>query len=160
GRGAGPLTAPASLDLLIARLEQDPAADVATLACPLHGPEQYHNPNCVKVVTDDRDNALYFSRSPLPHVRDGQPDFAARPARFLQHVGIYAYRRDFLLEFAATPPSALEKLEKLEQLRALAMGRNIGVGRIDWPTLGVDTYEDYQRFVAAHRALRSVKEAA
>jgi 3-deoxy-manno-octulosonate cytidylyltransferase (CMP-KDO synthetase) len=159
-QGDEPLVEPAALDLLIARLDQDASADVATLACPLGSLEQYHNPNCVKVVTDDRDRALYFSRSPLPFVRDGQPDFAGRPARFLQHVGIYAYRRDFLFEFAAAPPSALERLEKLEQLRALAMGRTIGVGRIEGATLGVDTYEDYQRFVAAYRAMRSGKEAA
>lgn len=157
-QGDEPLIDPHALDLLITRLEQT-GAEMATLACPLGTLEQYHNPNCVKVVTDEHDNALYFSRSPLPFVRDGQPDFVARPARFLQHVGIYAYRRGFLFEFAATPPAALEKLEKLEQLRALAMGRRIAVGRIDAATLGVDTHDDYRRFVMTYRLLQSEKAA-
>ena len=150
-QGDEPLIDPASLDLLIERLESDPSAGMATLACPLSSLEQYHNPNCVKVVCDGGDNALYFSRSPIPFVRDGQPE----PSRFLQHVGIYAYRRAFLFEFASTPPAALEQLEKLEQLRALAMGRRIAVGRIAQATLGVDTPEDYQRFVALVTQARS-----
>ena len=159
-QGDEPLVEPSSLDLLPELLGRDPDADVATLAAPITSAEQWRDPACVKVVRDACGRALYFSRSPVPFVRDGQPDFAGRPARFLQHVGIYAYRRDFLFEFAAAPPSALERLEKLEQLRALAMGRTIGVGRIEGATLGVDTYEDYQRFVAAYRAMRSGKEAA
>src|SRR5205085_1505980 len=114
----------------------------------------------VKVVTDDRDNALYFSRSPIPHVRDGQPDFAARPARFLQHVGIYAYRRDFLFQLAATPSSPLERLEKLEQLRAMALGRAIAVGRVEGATLGVDTYDDYRRFVLTYRMMEQAEVEA
>jgi 3-deoxy-manno-octulosonate cytidylyltransferase (CMP-KDO synthetase) len=158
-QGDEPLIDPAALDLLIGRLEDDTTADMATLACPLDSAEQWHNPNCVKVVTDDADNALYFSRSPIPHVRDGQPDFTARPARFLQHVGIYAYRRNFLFAYAATAPAPLEKLEKLEQLRALAMGCRIGVGRIEQATLGVDTYDDYERFVSAYRLSREGRAA-
>lgn len=128
---------------------------MATLACPLADEEAYRNPNCVKVVADDAGNALYFSRSPIPAVRDGRPDLAQRPPRFLQHVGLYAYRREFLFAFAQSPPSPLEQIEKLEQLRALAMGCRIAVGRVERPTLGVDTYEDYRRFVAAHRAPRA-----
>jgi 3-deoxy-manno-octulosonate cytidylyltransferase (CMP-KDO synthetase) len=159
-QGDEPLIDPAALDLVIGRLEKDATASMATLACPLAGPEQYNNPNCVKVVTDDDDNALYFSRGPIPWVRDGRPDFAARPARFLQHVGLYAYRREMLAAFAAAAPSPLERLEKLEQLRALAMGCKIAVGRVDQPTLGVDTYEDYQRFVAIHRLMQAERAAA
>src|SRR5262249_31902805 len=136
-QGDEPLIDPEALDTLIGLLRQDAGAGMATLATPLHSAEQYHNPNCVKVVTDEAGNALYFSRSPIPHVRDGVPDFAARPPRFLQHVGIYAYRRKFLLEFAGTPPGRLERLEKLEQLRALGMGCAIRLGLIDSPTLGV-----------------------
>lgn len=150
-QGDEPLIDPESLDALIESLQNDPGAAMATLATPILSAEQYHNPNCVKVVLDDAGNALYFSRSPLPHVRDGQPDFAARPARFLQHVGIYAYRREALFAFAAAPPATLEKLEKLEQLRALGLGWRIRVGQIEQPSLGVDTYEDYQRFVTAYR---------
>jgi 3-deoxy-manno-octulosonate cytidylyltransferase (CMP-KDO synthetase) len=157
-QGDEPLIEPATLDLLIARMD-DAHTDMATLACPVTSAEQLHNPNCVKVVCDDAGRALYFSRSPIPFVRDGQPDLAARPPRFLQHVGLYAYRRSFLLKLAATPPAALEKLEKLEQLRALALGCTIAVALVDQPTLGVDTYDDYQRFVAEYRLLQSPRAA-
>ena len=124
---------------------------MATLATPLRSAEQWQNPNCVKVVCDASGRALYFSRSPIPYVRDGQPDFALRPARFLQHLGLYAYRRAFLLRLAALPPEPLEQLEKLEQLRVLALGHPIQVGVVEQSGLGVDTYEDYERFVAAYR---------
>jgi 3-deoxy-manno-octulosonate cytidylyltransferase (CMP-KDO synthetase) len=142
-----PLIEPGALQLLIQLLERDPEADMATLAVPLAGAEQWLNPNCVKVVRDFNGRALYFSRSPIPHVRDGQPDFTLRPARFLQHLGVYAYRRRFLASLAALPPEPLELLEKLEQLRVLALGRAIQVGVIDHAGIGVDTYEDYRRFV-------------
>jgi 3-deoxy-manno-octulosonate cytidylyltransferase (CMP-KDO synthetase) len=132
---------------------------MATLATPIRSAEAWHNPACVKVVCDDAGRALYFSRSPIPFVRDTTPDFAARPPRFLQHVGIYGYCRAFLLSFASMPPAPLEQLEKLEQLRALAAGCRIRVGLIDHPTLGVDTYDDYQRFVEAYRLHRAARAA-
>lgn len=158
-QGDEPLIDPQALDLLIDLVEQDPACGMATLACPIHAEEHYRNPNVVKVVCDEAGSALYFSRAPVPFVRDGTPDFKARPTRFLQHVGIYAYRRDALLRFATTPPGTLEKLEKLEQLRALASGCKIRVGQIEQTTLGVDTYEDYQRFVAVHRLMQPARAA-
>ena len=132
---------------------------MATLATPIHSAEQWHNPGCVKVVCDDAGSALYFSRSPVPFVRDGTPDFAAQPVRFLHHVGIYGYRRSALFQFAAMPPAGIEQLEKLEQLRALAAGWRIRVGTIDQPSLGVDTYEDYQRFLAIYRLIQTNKAA-
>jgi 3-deoxy-manno-octulosonate cytidylyltransferase (CMP-KDO synthetase) len=150
-QGDEPLIEPHALDLLIGLLQGNPGADMATLAAPLQSAEEYHSPHCVKVVCDDSGQALYFSRSPLPFVRDARPDFSARPARFLQHIGLYAYRRDFLLRLAALPPAPLEQLEKLEQLRALALGCRLPVGLVDRPTLGVDTYDDYLRFVALYR---------
>jgi 3-deoxy-manno-octulosonate cytidylyltransferase (CMP-KDO synthetase) len=150
-QGDEPLIDPASLDLLIGLMRDNPDADMATLAAPIASAEQYHSPHCVKVVCNALGRALYFSRSPIPHVRDAQPDFAARPTRFLLHVGLYAYRKPFLLSLAELPPEPVEQLEKLEQLRALAQGCEMPVGLIEQPTLGVDTYEDYQRFVALHR---------
>lgn len=158
-QGDEPLLNPADLDLVITQLQQDPSAQMATLATPLLSLEQYHNPACVKVVFDDVGTAHYFSRSPIPFVRDGTPDFTQRPARFFLHVGLYAYRRAFLLRFAATPPTPLEQLEKLEQLRALALGAKIKVGVIDEPTFGVDTREDYERFLAIYRQMRSPRAA-
>jgi 3-deoxy-manno-octulosonate cytidylyltransferase (CMP-KDO synthetase) len=156
-QGDEPMIDPAALDLLISLL-QNSSAKMATLATPLSSLEAWRNPNCVKVVLDDCGDALYFSRSPIPYVRDATPDL--KSGRFLQHVGMYGYRREFLLEYAATPPGALEKLEKLEQLRALAMGATIRVGTIAQSTLGVDTRDDYDRFVEVYRAMHEASRAA
>ena len=150
-QGDEPQIDPAAIDRLAALLAADPAADMATLAVPLPDRESYLSPNVVKVVCDDRGRALLFSRSPLPFVRDGEPDFTTRPARFLQHLGIYAYRRPFLLKLAATPPHPLEEAEKLEQLRVLGTGRTISVGVVGHAHRGVDTPADYAAFVRAYR---------
>jgi len=154
-QGDEPLIDPAMLDLLPDLLKQDPAADVATLAVPITSLEQWRDPNWVKVVCDSCGRALYFSRSPIPHVRDGQPDFRRRPSIFLQHLGLYAYRRSFLLKLATLRPEPLEEVEKLEQLRVLAIGRCIQVGIVEHAACGVDTPADYQRFVEAYRNMKS-----
>lgn len=158
-QGDEPLIDPTALDLLFDLLVKNRDADMATLATPLRSLDQWQSPHCVKVVCDGSGRALYFSRSPIPHVRDGRPDFALRPARFLLHVGLYAYRRPFLLRLAALPPEPLEQLEKLEQLRVLALGHPIQVGVVEQSGFGVDTYEDYERFVAAYRHRRIVQAA-
>jgi 3-deoxy-manno-octulosonate cytidylyltransferase (CMP-KDO synthetase) len=150
-QGDEPLIEPGTLDQLPRLLEGDPDADVATLATPIRSLEQWHDPSCVKVVRDEGGRALYFSRSPIPFVRDAAPDFAALPAVFLQHLGLYAYRRGFLLELAALPPPPLELLEKLEQLRVLAAGRRIQVAVVEQAARGVDTPADYERFVRTFR---------
>jgi 3-deoxy-manno-octulosonate cytidylyltransferase (CMP-KDO synthetase) len=158
-QGDEPLIDPKALDLLADRLHHDPNAKMATLAVPIQSLEQFHNPNCVKVVCGSDGRALYFSRSPIPFVRDSQPDFTARPACFLQHLGVYAYRRPFLLEFAHLPVQPLEQLEKLEQLRVLDAGTVIQVGVVESKGLGVDTYEDYEHFVKVYRQMRAAKAA-
>jgi 3-deoxy-manno-octulosonate cytidylyltransferase (CMP-KDO synthetase) len=150
-QGDEPLIEPASLELLADMLRSDSTCDMATLAVPIRTREQWLNPACVKVVCDASGRALYFSRSPIPFVRDGEPDFAARPANFLQHLGLYAYRRAFLLELATLPPEPLESFEKLEQLRVLAIGRRIAVGIVEQAGLGVDTPADYAEFVRHYR---------
>jgi 3-deoxy-manno-octulosonate cytidylyltransferase (CMP-KDO synthetase) len=150
-QGDEPLIAPDALDFVAELLHRHSGAAMATLATPLTSVDQYRNPNCVKVVVGDLGQALYFSRSPIPCVRDGEPDF--RALQFFQHLGLYAYRRPFLLELAALPPSPLEQLEKLEQLRALALGKTIQVGIVREHAVGVDTPEDYQQFVAEYRRL-------
>ena len=150
-QGDEPLVDPAALELLPRLLERDGDAQMATLAVPITSLEQWRNPNCVKVVCDANGRALYFSRSPIPFVRDGTPNFGAEPPCFLQHLGLYAYRRQVLLEIAALPQSPVEKLEKLEQLRVLSLGRPIQVAVVQQASVGVDTYEDYQRFVALYR---------
>ena len=151
-QGDEPLIELSAIEMLPNLLERNSEAAMATLAVPLTSIERWQNPHCTKVVCDDRGRALYFSRSPIPYVRDGQPDFAAQPPQFLQHLGIYAYRRSFLLRLAALEPAALEQLEKLEQLRALALGRSIQVGIVAHSSPGVDTYEDYQQFVRIYRS--------
>jgi 3-deoxy-manno-octulosonate cytidylyltransferase (CMP-KDO synthetase) len=158
-QGDEPLIDPASLDQVIALLEDDPQAAMATLATPLRDAQAYRSPNVVKVVCDQAGHALYFSRAPIPFGRDAEPDFQACPPLVLQHVGLYAYRRAFLFRLAALPPAPLEQVEKLEQLRALAAGVRIRVGRSEAPALGVDTLEDYHRFVALVRSQSSTRAA-
>ena len=153
-QGDEPQFDPAGVRLLVALLAADPGADVATLATPVRDAAVYADSNAVKVVTDARGRALYFSRSPLPYVRDGDPDFAAEPPVALLHVGVYAFRRDYLLALAARPPGRLERLEKLEQLRVLEAGGVITVGVVPHGHRGVDTPADYAAFVAAVRAGR------
>ena len=150
-QGDEPLIDPATLDLLPDLLAHDRGTDLATLAVPIRSLEAWHDPGCVKVVCDAHGRALYFSRSPIPFVRDGEPDFDRRPAQFLQHLGLYAYRREFLLELTAFPPEPVEELEKLEPLRVLALGRAIHVGVVQHAGRGVDTPADYERFVACYR---------
>ncbi len=148
-QGDEPMIEPGTLDMLAGLLEKDREAPMATLAVPIRALEQLRDPNCVKVVCDKQGRALYFSRSPIPYIRDGVPDFAT--GRFLQHLGLYAYRRQFLLELAKLPPEPLEQIEKLEQLRVLALGRRIQVGVVEHAHRGVDTPADYARFVEAYR---------
>jgi 3-deoxy-manno-octulosonate cytidylyltransferase (CMP-KDO synthetase) len=154
-QGDEPEISPAAIDRLIALLEDNPFAGMTTLATPLRDPEQLANPACVKVVCDNAGRALYFSRSPIPYVRDtpaarGLAPFN-QPALFFQHLGIYAYRREELLRFAALEPSTLEQAEKLEQLRLLQTGGVIVVDTIQHASSGIDTPADYAAFVARHR---------
>ncbi len=147
-QGDEPDLAGESIDLVIGLLEKNPDAVMSTLATPIRSRRQLEDPACVKVVFDGNNRALYFSRSPIPHVREWQDDLLdAEPACFYQHVGLYAYRRDFLLRLAKLPKCELEKLEKLEQLRVLNAGHSIVVGVVDEPTFGIDTPEDYRAFV-------------
>ena len=137
-----------SIDLVVRLLEEAPEAVMSTLATPIRSRRQLEDPGCVKVVFDHRGRAMYFSRSPIPHPREWDDALlSADPPRFYQHVGLYAYRRDFLLSIAQLPPSRLELLEKLEQLRVLEAGHSIVVGVVDEPTFGIDTPEDYRTFV-------------
>jgi 3-deoxy-manno-octulosonate cytidylyltransferase (CMP-KDO synthetase) len=137
-----------SVDLVVDLLERDPRLQMSTLATPIRRREQLMDPACVKVVFDSRGRALYFSRCPIPFVRDWRDELLTEnPPNFYQHVGLYAYRRDFLLQIAQLPPARIETLEKLEQLRVLDAGHAIAVGVVDEPTVGIDTPEDYAAFV-------------
>ena len=151
-QGDEPEIAGSSIDLAIEMLQSHPEAVMSTLATPIRSRRQFEDPACVKVVFDRDGRALYFSRSPIPRPRDWSDALlAADPPHFYQHVGLYAYRREFLLRLAAMPPSSLEQVEKLEQLRVLQAGCSILVGVVDEPTFGIDTPEDYAAFVAKWR---------
>ncbi len=137
-QGDQPFINPIDLDALADAMRSDPAIQMATLAAPIANLEEFNNPGKVKVVCDASGNALYFSRSPIPFGRD----LAGVPPGALRHIGVYAYRREFLLSFASLPPGRLEQLEKLEQLRALENGYRIRVVASVKPSLEVDTAED------------------
>lgn len=144
-QGDEPFIQPALVDKLASVLRADKAIQMSTAACPLD-PVDLANPNCVKAVADLSGNALYFSRAPIPGDRDGD----AHPAR-LRHLGIYGYRRKFLLEFVKWKQTPLEKSEKLEQLRALEHGAKIRIVKTKPGGPGIDTPEDLkaaERFLA------------
>ncbi len=146
-QGDEPEISAESLDLVVSLLETDELAPMATVATPIRDDATFRDPSCVKVVRTQSGRALYFSRSPIPHHRDTLPDFGAEPPTVLLHLGLYAYRRDFLLRLAQLAPSPLESAEKLEQLRVLEAGYPIAVGVVQERSVGIDTPEDYQQFV-------------
>jgi 3-deoxy-manno-octulosonate cytidylyltransferase (CMP-KDO synthetase) len=151
-QGDEPEVSGEALDRVVALLEGDPEAPMATLATAIRDEAIYRDPACVKVVCSARGRALYFSRSPIPCHRDGLPDPASspRPIAYL-HLGLYAYRREFLLSIGSLPPSPLEAAEKLEQLRVLDAGYPIAVGIVEEASVGIDTPEEYRRFVERWR---------
>lgn len=141
-----------AIDMVIELLENDPEAVMATLGTPIRDINQLQDPACVKVVFDNHQRAMYFSRSVIPHARKWEDNLLeAQPPLFYQHIGLYAYRRDFLLSLTELPQSDVEKLESLEQLRVLSHGYTILVGVIEKPSIGIDTPEDYQAFVRLQR---------
>ena len=142
-QGDEPLVAPELIDALVAKLQDEPRWDMATAVAPITASADLTAPSVVKVVLDRDDGALYFSRAPIPFTRDGAPDFAA--GLLVRHLGIYAYRGAFLKRYVSEAPCALERAEKLEQLRALWMGARIAVVRTTDEGVGVDTPEDAAR---------------
>ncbi|HWW92027.1 MAG TPA: 3-deoxy-manno-octulosonate cytidylyltransferase [Vicinamibacteria bacterium] len=149
-QGDEPLLDPAGIDAAVQALLGDPSLPIATLSLPLLDVEEMLLPSVVKVITDREGNAMYFSRSPVPHVRSSDLRGAAEGAiaRGLarKHVGLYAYRREALLRFASLPPTPLEEAEGLEQLRALEHGMRIRVVPMSGePALAVDTPQDLER---------------
>ena len=154
-QGDEPLIDFSAIDQVVSLLKADEDAEMATLMSPITDLQELLNPNVVKVVTDQRGYAVYFSRAPLPYPRvKGLPHLGLhelieqRPEllkHFYRHVGMYAYRSDFLKSFAKWGPSRLELLEDLEQLRAIEHGAKIKVGESRAITLGIDTPEDLER---------------
>lgn len=150
-QGDEPLTPPAVLAQAAQDLSAWPSASVATLATRLVEPAQAGDPNIVKVVLDLDGFALYFSRAPIPHEREDGSSTDAVPMR--RHIGIYAYRGDFLHKYHGLAPAAIERAEQLEQLRVLAHGYRIHVTDVDWlPAGGVDVEHDIPAVEAALQA--------
>lgn len=142
-QGDEPQIEPATVDGLIARLAES-GEDMATAATAFPAGADVNDPNLVKVVIGRDGRAMYFSRAAIPFRRDASD---GPPPTYYLHLGIYAYRRSFLLEYAAWPPTPCERAEKLEQLRALEHGRSIGVLLVKRATHGIDTAEQYAEFV-------------
>jgi len=159
-QGDLPFVSHSLLAPLIGTVLSEPAVRMATIAVPIRDRERWLDPNIVKVVTDERDFALYFSRAPIPARRDASE--ADDEPLGLQHVGVYAYRRDFLLRFTTWPPSRLETLERLEQLRALERGMKIFVARVGERVIEVDTEQDLAlaNELAAQGAVEEIKGVA
>ena len=138
-QGDEPLISPRAIDALALALASDPRIQIATLACRLSDAADWDNPNVVKVVVNRFGQALYFSRCMIPYVREKK---AMSKTKFLKHLGIYAYRRKFLLRWPRLSPTPLEYAEKLEQLRVLEYRIPIQVIETRWNSVGVDVPAD------------------
>jgi len=152
---------PAHIDLLAKILLDNSDAPMATLAAPFENLDQISNPNIVKVVVTSIEHqassiALYFSRSPIPY--DRQKGGLGPKEIYLRHLGIYAYRKDFLLKFTKLPQTPLEKTESLEQLRAIENGFEILVAKVEHTTDGIDTPAQYADFVKRQEKLLKQKD--
>jgi 3-deoxy-manno-octulosonate cytidylyltransferase (CMP-KDO synthetase) len=147
-QGDLPFIRPQTILRTLSPLRRERSIAMGTARTPIFERDEWLNPNVVKVVTDREGFALYFSRAPIPYVRgdNGGPARAASGAILgYRHVGIYVYRREFLLKFAAMRQTALEQAEKLEQLRALSNGYRIRVADVEEPSVEVDTPEDLRK---------------
>ncbi|MDE1921401.1 MAG: 3-deoxy-manno-octulosonate cytidylyltransferase [Candidatus Omnitrophica bacterium] len=151
-QGDEPFIDPAAIDALAVLLKQDAAILMATVIKEISCEADFLNPNVVKCVVDGQGNALYFSRAPIPHHRG--KTFALTPKNY-KHLGLYAYRKSFLIEFTRWPKGALESAEELEQLRALEHGVRIKTTVTEHESMAVDTPEDLQKANAWYAKLKS-----
>ena len=142
-QGDEPLIDPAAIDAATLALLNDPELSMSTLMKRIEMPDEIENPNVVKVVTNLSGDAVYFSRYPIPYVRGGTPGITHH-----KHIGLYTYRREFLLAYSGLPVGPLEQAERLEQLRAIENGYRIRVVETEYESLGVDTPEDLERIAA------------
>ena len=138
-QGDEPLIDPAAIDAAVLSILDHPEIPMGTLKKRIEDPAEIDNPNVVKVVTNFAGDAIYFSRATIPYLRGGES-----LTRF-KHIGLYVYRRDFLLSYSDLPVGPLEKAERLEQLRALENGYSIRVAETEYESIGVDTPEDFER---------------
>jgi 3-deoxy-manno-octulosonate cytidylyltransferase (CMP-KDO synthetase) len=141
-QGDEPLIDPVAIDSAVAALLEDPPAQIATVATPIRHVPDIMDPNVVKTVLDFDSNALYFSRAPVPWVRDTQQKVHVK---YWKHLGLYVFQRDALLEYPTLPQGELEKIEQLEQLRWLENGWKIRVAEVEHDAVSVDVPEDVTR---------------
>jgi 3-deoxy-manno-octulosonate cytidylyltransferase (CMP-KDO synthetase) len=141
-QGDEPLLDPASVDTAVSALLEEPMAAIGTVATPIRTPGDIMDPNVVKTVLDFDDNALYFSRAPIPWVRDSSSKVLAR---HLKHLGLYVFQRDALLEYPTLPQGELERIEQLEQLRWLENGWKIRIAEVEHDAVSVDIPDDVAR---------------
>ncbi|MFH0924971.1 MAG: 3-deoxy-manno-octulosonate cytidylyltransferase [bacterium] len=144
-QGDEPLIRPEMIDQAIAVLLEDNNILMSTLKCSIDNDVDVVDPNIVKVITDKNDFALYFSRLPLPYDRDNWKTVFHTTALHYKHIGLYVYRKDFLLNLTQLPPSPLEKIERLEQLRVLENGYKIKVLTTKYDSYSVDTEGDLKK---------------
>lgn len=149
-QGDEPEIRPADIEGLISLMIRRSELPMGTLAARFASLKDVKSPSCVKVVVDRLGNAMYFSRSPVPYCRSSAVEIGD-PSNYLLHVGVYAYRREFLLEYVRLEATPLEKSEGLEQLRALENGHSIGVNVIEEAAIGIDTPKEYAAFVRRRR---------
>lgn len=159
-QGDEPLIDPNAIDAAVLPLLEEPAIPMGTLKKRIEDPGEISDPNVVKVVTDRFENAIYFSRSAIPHARDAGPHPQdAGAVTHYKHIGLYVYQRKFLLRYPDLPVGPLEKAEKLEQLRAVENGFKIRVIETDYESFGVDTPADLERvrhlIAAGHAAVHT-----
>ncbi|MFP4029845.1 MAG: 3-deoxy-manno-octulosonate cytidylyltransferase [Candidatus Brocadiia bacterium] len=150
-QGDEPQIEPEQIEHVIQLLDEDSDAVMGTLAHPITDESTWLDPNAVKVVTDENGAAMYFSRSPIPYVRDSDNWIEDTPVRPLRHLGVYSYRREFLLAYADMPRASYEEAEKLEQLRALQAAHRIKVGITSRASIGIDTPEDLEKWLSLFR---------
>jgi 3-deoxy-manno-octulosonate cytidylyltransferase (CMP-KDO synthetase) len=141
-QGDEPLLDPLSVDTAVNALFEEPAATIATVATPIKAPADIMDPNVVKTVLDFENNGLYFSRAPIPWVRDTTSKIQVR---HLKHLGLYVFQRDALLEYPTLPQGELERIEQLEQLRWLENGWKIRVAEVEHDAVSVDAPDDVAR---------------
>jgi 3-deoxy-manno-octulosonate cytidylyltransferase (CMP-KDO synthetase) len=141
-QGDEPLLDPVAVDTAVNALLEEPAASIATVATPIKTPADIMDPNVVKTVLDFDSNGLYFSRAPIPWVRDTTSKIQVR---HLKHLGLYVFQRDALLEYPTLPQGELERIEQLEQLRWLENGWKIRVAEVEHDAISVDVPEDVAR---------------
>ncbi len=147
-QGDEPLIDPGAVDLLIKMMFDNPSIKMGTLRRPIESYENFINPNNARVVCDRNDFALYFSRAPIPYLTREQFEASKNNRIAYKHIGIYSFRRDFLLEFSQMSLSSLERTERLEQLRALEAGVKIKVLTTDYESISVETQDDLDRIRA------------